>query len=159
MVKSTENDARKLLDCYNSAIQMHDENSRADGDTSVILDTIKDSESYHMKVDDKVIGWIVWKNEESFSVLKAMYVREIYQGKGLSKQMLEFYFSCQKEENKNLSILSVLINAPWAIRFYEKNQYTLVEPSTRFPVFHKHDIEKYIKKHNKPWVKNMYKEI
>lgn len=159
MTRSKESDVKKILFCYNSAIKLYDENARADGDETTIISSMKNAESYHVEIDAEVVGWIVWENSYNCSVLKAMYVHECYQGKDIANQMLDFYIGKLKSLNIDLSLLSVLINAPWAIRFYEKNNYILLDENVNYPPTHQKNIREYMDKHNKPWAKNMYRKI
>jgi len=157
IAKSSRKDIFEILQCYDSANELFQEKQRANGNNEIIKEILDKTESYNLYLKNEIIGWIAWKNKELTSILEALYVKKDVQQNGYGLIMMNFYLKKIMEKKIEFSCLSVLKNAYWAIKFYEKINYTMlkdinVEKSNSV-------VTEYLAEHRNPWEQVLYKKI
>jgi len=78
---------------------------------------------YVCKVDDRMLGVMGIQDVKDVTLIRHAYVRREFRGQGIGRALLEYV--------NQLTNRSVLIGAwkaaTWAVRFYERNGFTLVD--------------------------------
>ena len=127
-------DAGRLLDCYNSANQLHKPEVRANGELETFKQIIKTDRVFLIEDQDGVLGWISYKVLSAYLLVTGLYVRKENQRAGIAQRLLNFAIDDGTSElGLSLCFLKVLKNAPWAISFYQKNGFVLLESDSDDP--------------------------
>ncbi|WP_240838259.1 GNAT family N-acetyltransferase [Acidaminobacter sp. JC074] len=127
-VRSNEENTKELLECYKDAIRKYPDELWMNANEGKIVDLLNENKVYHIAVQDEIIGWLAFKNFDSYSVLNGMYVRNAFQGTHLSRDMLKFYFNmCQGDID--CSVISVPKEFYWSLNFYKKYGYEEISQS------------------------------
>ena len=127
-------DAGRLLDCYNSANQLHKPEVRADGELETFKQIVKTDHVFLIEDQEIVLGWISYKVLSVYLLVTGLYVRKENQRVGIAQRLLNFAIDGTSGLGLSLCFLKVLKNAPWAISFYQKNGFVLLESDSDDPV-------------------------
>lgn len=127
-------DAGTLLGCYDSANQLHKPEERADGDLQTFKDIVETDSVLLIEDHDVVLGWISYKVLNTYLLVTGLYIRQEHQRMGAAQRLLNFVLEDARRQGLSRCVLKVLKNAPWAISFYQKNGFLLLETDSDEPV-------------------------
>jgi len=127
-IRSAERcEAGSLLDCYDSANQLHRSEARAEGDLQTFEEILKRDVVFLIEDQDAVLGWISYRVMSAYLLVTGLYVRKTNQREGAGQRLLDFVIHAASGRGLSLCVLKVLKNAPWAVSFYQKNGFFSVE--------------------------------
>lgn len=90
-------------------------------------DTLKRREMLVAKDGDKIFGYITFRNKHDAVVwVSSLYVDPDFQKKGIGRKLIESVEKFAKDSNCKLVALETHKDATWAINFYKKLGYELV---------------------------------
>ena len=121
--QSFNSDNDNLLRCYDNANELYLKDFRAPGTIQIMQDVLENNQTFHVLHNNHLIGWISFHKIGDISILQGLYVMSDWQGKGISNQLIEFYFKKCKKDKIKYSLLSYLNCAEWAENFYKKFDY------------------------------------
>ncbi|MEO9893933.1 GNAT family N-acetyltransferase [Aurantibacter sp.] len=87
------------------------------------IDFIKSAVVVYNENDDPIGCGGIKKYSQTEVEIKRMYVQSEYRGKGISSILLQELENWAKEQHYKKCVLETLKEKPYAIKFYEKNDY------------------------------------
>lgn len=93
----------------------------------IMRDTLKTREMLVAKEDDKVLGYVTFrKRNETATWISCLFVDPDCQKMGIGRKLMEAVEKFARDNNCQLVALETHSNATWAINFYQKLGYELV---------------------------------
>ena len=129
--------ANVLLEIYDEANWLYKE--KVPGDTGIFLELMKKNNIYLSISKNIPTGFISYNvPDENVLIISGLYVSNAYQKNGIASKLLNTvlnFFS------KSIVYVDVLKTAAWAISFYKKHDFILVEDFESLPSAHKKFLE------------------
>lgn len=141
---------KDMADIYNSANLLFSEKERGAAATPDLFWRQWEQDENYLYVDEKneVKGFMPYKEYETYCELTSLYIRLECQNEGIGARLLLYF---EEKCSGKCKIIDVLNNAPWALRFYQKNGYAVITDE----VIESHSTMN-MKRH--PWSTVLYKE-
>lgn len=118
--------AFELLKIYDSANWLYNDD-RWKGSLEAFEDLIKSNQILLACDEFSAIGFLAFKRIEAAVIVTGLYVAKEYQGKGVATLL----FSEFNAKNVDLKTIAEVVNgASWAIDFYKKHGFELIEPGS-----------------------------
>jgi ribosomal protein S18 acetylase RimI-like enzyme len=119
-----------LLEVYDSANWLHNDD-RWLGSKETFIGLLKNNDVLLAYDNFSVIGFLSFiKQSSEFTVITGLYVSKEHQSKGVADSLMSYF-------NDNIGITPVYAeivdNAIWAVKFYSKHNFIVVEKDFIFP--------------------------
>lgn len=113
---------KDMAEIYNSANLLFSEKERGVAATPDLFWRQWEQDENYLYVDEKneVKGFMSYKEYGTYYELTSLYIRLECQKEGIGSKLLEYF---EKQSSGKCKVIDVLNNAPWALRFYQKNEY------------------------------------
>lgn len=92
-----------------------------------LLSEIKRIKFYAAVEDDEIIGVMGYEFIKDVALIRHSYIRPNFQRKGVGSGLLEHLEALVKKSGFSKIIVGTYANVVWAIKFYQKHGYKLVE--------------------------------
>lgn len=114
---------------FNSANTLFPENERCDADGKVFYNQLKEDDNFLYMNENEICGFMSYHKFEEYYELTSLYIKREKQGIRIGHQLLTYF----EEQIKNDSyiLIKVLNNAYWALDFYQKHGYELLNDEMR----------------------------
>lgn len=146
IVRANIESVRDLMTIYDSANELFCTEDRAYASEDTFYRMIESNVYIMYKKKQLPIAFMAFVQKERYTEMTALYVRIEYQKSGLGHTLID-YFENLISDKKRILIIKALKNAPWAIDFYIKHGYKVIN--------HEMAIELNIKEH--PWTIILFK--
>ncbi len=111
---------------YNSAIELFAEEERAPLEAEAFSSLWEQNEHMiKLQPDQSIAAFLCYHRYGMDCELTALYVAKEHQRKGFGEELLRYLEARLPEEGA--LFVKVLKNAPWSIRFYEKNGFFMLK--------------------------------
>ncbi|MDE5819367.1 MAG: GNAT family N-acetyltransferase [Lachnospiraceae bacterium] len=124
--------ARDFALIYNSANTLFQEQERCDADETVFYKQLQEDQNFIYMEEDTICAFLSFHTFAEYHELTSLYVKREYQRAGIGEQLLTYFEAYAKKSLDNCClIVKALRNAPWAIHFYQKHGYELLDDRMR----------------------------
>lgn len=140
-----------FVDIYNSAIGLFDDTMRGNATTDTFIPQFEHDENMiEIQDDGEGTAFMSYHRHETCYELTSLYVKREYQRRGGGQRLLRHFEA--KVPGGSVVFVKVLKNAPWSIKFYEKNGFLPV-------TFQMKHMAAAAGMEEKPWSMILYKKI
>ena len=119
-----------FAEIYNSAIELFEENARGAATADTFASQLENDENFiELQEDGSIAAFMSYHRYGRYFELTSLYIKREFQRKGVGHKLL-----CHFEQtvgDDGIIFVKVLKNAPWSLRFYEKNGYISVDAEMR----------------------------
>lgn len=113
---------------YNSANTLFRKQERCDADETVFYKQLREDQNFIYTEEEMICGFLSFHTFAEYHELTSLYVKRDYQRAGIGEQLLTHFESYAKKNLDNSClIVKALRNALWAIHFYQKHGYELLD--------------------------------
>lgn len=113
---------------YNSANTLFENSGQYDAAGEIFLPQLENDENLVCLNGEDIVGFLSFHRHEQYCELTSLYVRKEFQNQGIGDQLIRDFE--EKIEPGTLTFIKVLKNVPWALSFYQKHHYTLLDDTT-----------------------------
>ncbi len=118
IIPANESHINLIVDIYNSAIHLFDENARATATIETFLPQLtQDSNVIDLRDGDVARAFMSYCWQGDYYQLTSLYVKKEYQKQGIGQQLLH-YFERQIPKG-GVGFVKVLRNAPWSMILFK----------------------------------------